>query len=196
MGQLITYSGGTAGQLILNGSLMSENQVSLGSLAVATPGNGVGTFTAADGTIIKTGDLIYAEDATANRYDGPAGPGTFTAGHLCIGIVNTVVGNNVTIWGLPQSFVAGSYTLFTEWMSRAHQASTCTTNSSTSLTLVTPVGTWKNGHHIKGSGIPAGTYIVSGGGTANLILSKAATSSAAGVRIYDANLQVLTGTPL
>ena len=201
MGQLTTYTGGTTGQLLLNGSLYSDNQVSLGSKAISAPGNGVGTFTATDGTIIKVGDLIYAD--TSITTDGPAGAGTFSPTHLCIGIVKTVVANAVTIYGLPQSIEAyivanGAQTLalYSEWVSRAHQASTCTTNSTTTLASVTPTGTWKNGHHIKGSGIPAGAYIVSGGGTATLIISKAATSGASGVRIYDADLKVLTGVSL
>jgi hypothetical protein len=196
MGQLITYTGGTLGQLLLNGSLWGENQVSLGSLTLTVASNGVGTFTATDGTIIKIGDLLYADDATAGRYDGPTGPATVNVGRICVGTVKNVVGNNVTVNGVPQSMPTGSYALYTRWNSRAHQASVGTTNSTTTISSVSNPATWKNGHHIKGSGIPAGAYIVSGGGTATLTISKATTSSLGGTRLWDANLQVITGSAL
>lgn len=54
---------------------------------------------------------------------------------------------------------------------------TGTTAASTSLTDVTPTTGYANGAPITGTGIPAGTTIVSGAGTATLVLSQAATNS-------------------
>jgi hypothetical protein len=58
-----------------------------------------------------------------------------------------------------------------------------TTNASPNLTLVTPTTSWANGMTLHGAGIPAGTTIVSGAGTATMVMSANATASAAGVAI-------------
>lgn len=63
-------------------------------------------------------------------------------------------------------------------------ASTATTvNATPNLTLVNPTTGWQNGMPVAGAGIPAGTIILSGAGTANMVMSKNATASAAGVAI-------------
>ena len=70
---------------------------------------------------------------------------------------------------------------------KAHPACTGdTTASSTSITNVNPTTAFANGDAIKGAGIPAGTTVVSGGGTATLVISQAATATATGVSLYDA----------
>lgn len=45
------------------------------------------------------------------------------------------------------------------------------TNGSANLTLVTPTTLWKNGMVVTGNGIPAGTTISSGAGTATMVMS-------------------------
>lgn len=62
--------------------------------------------------------------------------------------------------------------------------STATTaNTSPNLTLVTPTTMWQNGMNVVGTGIPTGTAINSGAGTATMVMSANATASAAGVTI-------------
>src|SRR5262245_10536922 len=53
-----------------------------------------------------------------------------------------------------------------------------TTVGSANLTAVTPTTGWKNGMAITGPGIPAGTTILSGAGTATMVMSKNATAAA------------------
>jgi hypothetical protein len=61
-----------------------------------------------------------------------------------------------------------------------------TTSGSPNLTVVTPTTGWKNGMAISGTGIPAGTRILSGAGTATMVMSANATASASGVAITGA----------
>jgi uncharacterized phage protein gp47/JayE len=68
-----------------------------------------------------------------------------------------------------------------------------TTNGSPNLTLVTPTNRWVNGQRISGAGIPAGARILSGAGTATMIMTLNATASAAGVAITGAALAVNGG---
>lgn len=182
-------------KLLYNGTGWAQ-RVSLGSISIAInlPSIGRATFTAADADVVRVGDQVYAQ-LSVSDFEGAAGF-TSSPGFICIGSVASVVGTTVTLNGIPQSMVNGSYTAYLCWMPRMHAASTADTNSSTSLTNVSPTNSWKNGQRIKGTGIPSGAYIVSGGGTATLTISKAATATAAGVRIYDADIKVLTGTSL
>jgi hypothetical protein len=69
-----------------------------------------------------------------------------------------------------------------------------TTNTSPNLTLVTPTTGWVNGMAISGAGIPAGTHIVSGAGTATMVMSANATASASGVAITGQAVTVNGGT--
>lgn len=58
-----------------------------------------------------------------------------------------------------------------------------TTLGSAELTLVNPTTGWVNGMTVTGAGIPAGTTIVSGAGTATMVMSANASASAANVAI-------------
>ena len=70
---------------------------------------------------------------------------------------------------------------------KAHPACTGdTTASSTTIANVNPTTAFANGDAIRGAGIPTGTTVVSGGGTATLVISQAATATATGVSLYDA----------
>jgi hypothetical protein len=79
------------------------------------------------------------------------------------------------------------------WDTAAAPVSTATTvNGSPNLTLVTPTTGWVDGMVVTGTGIPAGTRIRSGAGTATIIMENAAgvlvnaTASASGVTITGA----------
>jgi hypothetical protein len=58
-----------------------------------------------------------------------------------------------------------------------------TTSGSANLTVVTPTTGWVNGMALRGAGIAAGATIVSGAGTATMVMSAPATASAAGVAV-------------
>lgn len=170
----------------------TQNSVSLGSTTVTTGANGTATFTVADGTIVRTGDFIYT--STTTNYQNYAGS-TVALASNCIGVVTAVVGNDITISGVPQSIVTGTFALSKKWWPRFHAASTGDiTSGSTTIANVTPTAAWADGNAIQGTGIPAGAYVVSGGGTATLTISIAATATTVGVRLFDANIQSLTGT--
>lgn len=188
-GAIIKFLSESSTVLKYNGTV--QNSVSLGTVTVTTGANGTATFTVADGTIVRTGDLIYT--STSTNYENYQGS-TTSAPSSCIGIVTAVDTNDITISGVPQSLATGSFALTKKWWSRFHAASTGDTNSNTSLTNVTPTAAWANGDAIKGTGIPAGAYIVSGGGTGTLTISKAATATAAGVRLYDADINSVSGS--
>lgn len=176
-----------------NAQSNNGNKISLGSRAVTLGSNGTATFVPTDPDVVRTGDLVYAA-VSSSAFDGPTGSATFNPGFLCIGIVS-VTGATVTITGVPQNLPAGTYTLYVEWISRIHPAGTCTTVSGSNvINSVTSATTfWKVGNRIAGAGIPTGAYITAISGT-DITLSKNATASASGVRIYDANLYKLTGT--
>lgn len=167
------------------------NSVSLGSPTITTGANGSATFTVADGTIVNTGDLIYT--STASNIESYSG-GTVSISSIALGIVTVVNVNDITISGWPQSLASGVYAITKKWWSRLHQASVGDTHTTTTVDNVTNPSSWANGNAIKGAGIPAGAYIVSGGGTASLTISKAATATTPGIRLYDADLYKLTGT--
>lgn len=71
-----------------------------------------------------------------------------------------------------------------------------TTTSSTSLTAVAPTTGWSNGMIVTGSGIPSGTTIVSGAGTATMVMSAASSSTQTGIAISSGwyNGMLVTGT--
>ena len=169
------------------------NSVSLGTLALTISSLGVGSVTVSDGTVVNTGDLIV--NLTATNYEN--WDGTITLSDCCcaIGIVSAVVGNVITIQGLPQNLTAGTYNLSTTWYSRYHLASTGDISTSTSVANVTNVGTWLIGNHIKGAGIVNGTYITNVIGN-TITLSKATTTTTTGIRLYDADMQLLSGAPI
>ena len=77
------------------------------------------------------------------------------------------------------------------------QSLTCTTNTTTTLASVSPITILQNGDFVVGAGIPANSRVVSGGGTATVVISQAATTSASGVQLYFGRLWLLPlTTPL
>lgn len=80
---------------------------------------------------------------------------------------------------------AGGLTQVVQRMWAPGEALTGDTNTSTSLTNVSPTTILKNGDWITTStGIPTSTRVVSGEGTATITLSRAATDTAAGKALY------------
>jgi hypothetical protein len=78
------------------------------------------------------------------------------------------------------------------------QALKCnTSNGSTTLSSVAPMTILQNGDFVVGSSnIPANTRVVSGGGTATVTISQAATGTASGVELYFGRLYFPTLTPI
>jgi len=167
-----------------------EATITLGSLTVTDGNDGTATFTAADGSLINTGDLIFSN--TTKNYEAPDGDVDLAVTWNCLGQVTNVAGNDVTIAGFPQNLGSGTYELYMFWWPRFHQGSTGDTNSSTSLTNVSPASAWKIGQKIRGSGIVDGTHITNIVGS-TFTLSKAATATATGVRLYDADIYEFAG---
>jgi hypothetical protein len=171
----------------------SELAIDLGSLGVTKGAAGTATFTAPDASIHRAGDLIYAlGPVDIENYDGTV---TLSTGWICLGICTDVTGTTVTISGWPQSLADGDYHLYLSGWARFHQASVGDTHSNTTVDNVTNIAAWAIGNRIKGAGIPAGAYIANIVGT-TITLSKAATATAAGVRLYDADVYSIAGTPV
>ena len=182
---------GGSGDVSFSGGFDTDYRVALGAQSVTTGANNSATFNVADGTIVRTGDLIYTQ--TAFNTEGPAGTVTLSTSWMSIGMVTNVATNTVTIYGCPQNFISGTYTLFEQWWPRLHQATTGDTSTSVTIVNVTNPTSWAIGNKILGSGIPIGTYITNIVGT-TITLSKATTTTVVGTRLYDANIYKLTGT--
>ena len=182
---------GTSTDISFSGGFDTDYQVALGAVVVTTGANNSATFDVADGSVVRTGDLIYTQ--TAFNTEGPAGTVTLSTSWMSIGMVTNVATNTVTIYGCPQNFISGTYTLVEQWWPRLHQASTGDTGTSVTIVNVTNPTSWAIGNKILGSGIPTGTYITNVVGS-TITLSKATTTTVVGTRLYDANIYKLTGT--
>ena len=173
-----------------------NNNVSLGNLVLTIISTGIGQITVPDGSIINVGDLIV-NSSTSPLYENVNGALSLVDNACAIGVASSVSGNLVTVQGLPQNLVAGTYPLYSAWYSRYHEPSTGDISTSTTIANVTNITTWLIGHHIKGAGIVTGTYITNVNSVTNtLTLSKATTATTTGIRLYDADMQLVTGTPI
>lgn len=77
-----------------------------------------------------------------------------------------------------------------DYASESPASTASTTNGSATITSVTPTTGWVNGMHVTGSGIPADTIILSGAGTATMVLSNNCTATATGVAVASSVLYV------
>lgn len=184
-------AGGNESKLYFVGGRETLYRSSLGSVTFTKGTDGTGSFTAADPTIIRVGDLIYTTTATnIEKYDGTTEAHSF----LCIGVVTDVTGTTVTVSGVPASLVTGTKALLSLWWPRMHTATTGnTTTGSNVISGVTNAAAWGVGNKIIGNGIPVGAYITGITGT-DVTISANATATATGVRLYDADIYSLTGT--
>lgn len=104
--------------------------------------------------------------------------------------VTSIVGNVITCALLyPLVYYDQTYNIGTtsivvnEWGTAPGQALTGNINGTTALSGVSPVNILQNGDWIASTGIPANTRVASGGGTAAITLSRAATITQNGVKL-------------
>lgn len=156
--------------------------------SVTVGANGIATMTVPDGTLVRVGDAIISATSFSPE-DVPIGS-TYNP----IGIVTSVVGNDVTFSGVPQNLSSGTYNILTAWWPRYHLASTGDVSSGSDQILnVTNPTTWAVGNKINGTGIPVGAYVTNVSGT-TLTISKVASATNVGVRLYDANTHYAAGS--
>jgi hypothetical protein len=197
--QMIVNTAGGATGFQFNGSSDPDRTFSLGTIPVtlSTVDLNLATFpiTTTQAAQVRSGDLIY----TTTPQTIPNSPTTTTTiNTMCLGIVTAVdpVGLTVTIQGMPQGFNSGSTcALYVYWYARYLKPALATLTSGSATIIFTANQALKGPRRINGAGIPPGTYIVSGSGK-TWVMSQAATVSASGVRIYDANMIQFSGTPV
>jgi hypothetical protein len=176
-------------------------KVSLGSLAVTANGDGTGSFTAADGSILRAGDLIYS----THSYSVLEFPLDATPTTVIIGKIASVVGNVVTLEFMPESVVSATLALYLVYLPRVHvdntsgamPRSTGDVSSGTNTILnVTSPTLWHVGQRIQAGSVSAklfadGTYVTNVSGT-TITTSKNATGSGTGADLFDADVYELT----
>lgn len=172
--------------------------VDLGHCTVTHDLSGTATF-ATSGTnidIIQVGDLIHTlgDDQLTVEAQPGAGAGALKINNIYIGQVQAIDTNTltVTITGCPQSLPATStQRCEVVWMGRFHQDTIGdVTSGSVSIINVSPIGNWKAGQRIRGTGIVAGNYIVNVAST-TITLARAATVTTTGTAIFDAQMRRL-----
>lgn len=158
--------------------------------AVTVSAGGVGTMTVPDGTLVRVGDAVIS--LTSFSPENTSISSTYNP----IGIVTNVVGNDVTFSGVPQNIASGTYSILTAWWPRYHLVSTGDVSlGSANILNVTNPTTWVIGNKINGAGIPVGAYVTNVVGT-TVTISKAASATNVGARLFDANLYYAVGTVL
>jgi hypothetical protein len=166
--------------------------VSLGSLDYTVVGDGTATLTVTDGTILRVGDSLWNDTGiTTEKFDETLGDGQ----PILLGVISAISGNDITLKYVPINAVSATgATIVLRWLPRVHLATTGnTTSGSAEIVNVTNPTHWAAGDRVIGSGIPSGAYVVSVVST-TMTISHNATATATGVRLYDANLTVYSGT--
>ncbi|WCT72073.1 hypothetical protein PQ455_10475 [Sphingomonas naphthae] len=166
--------------------------ISLGSTAVTANGDGTATFLAPDPSIFRIGDTVSTEELPIEDWFGNVTRQPYYADVL--GRVTAISGSAVTVTGVGTSFYSANYTLSLTWWMRFHYPNTgVTTAGSADITGVSYAPSWRKGDHIRGAGIPVGARVENVSGT-TVTIDRAATASASGVRLYDADVQKLPST--
>lgn len=172
---------------------------SSGVALVADGSGGATFFSDRNADNLRIGDHVHTHSSSGFTPEVVDGGSGYAGQYLYVGEVASISvafgGHDVTLTNCPQSLASATLDLRFHWVRRFHQASTCnTTSGSATITGLTPASSWAAGHRIEGAGIAEGTYLesVSSGGTG--VLSRAATISGTGVRVWDSDVGVLTGT--
>jgi hypothetical protein len=192
-------NGNTRAVLYKNGTTnASWGATGLSSAATASAtANGVAlSFTATDVTLFFLGDILMwkmlPQGGSVSQWTVPAWVVTNIAGSVvtCQPIVDALQFDTVANNGGGTSLLI----VQNQW-APSGAALTATTNTSTSLTSVSPTTILKNGDWIQGSAdVVANSRVVAGGGTATVTLNKAATGSHAGVNLFFGRLFTPTTT--
>ena len=173
-------------------SVLPENlvvELTLTGLAVNGTGGATATIGASSDGLLRAGDMIVSITGVTVE----AGPSATPNGvvNAYFGRVASVVGTALTLDRVIKSANAGD-TLGLYRLPRFHAATIGdVANTSVSVTNVTGLSGWGVGDRIRGTGIPAGTYVTAASGT-TITLSKAATATTATTRLYDADLGSLS----
>ena len=153
--------------------------------------NGTATFTATDAGAYAVGD--YIGSLTAHTLEIAPDVTRSGGGYSPLGRVTSIVGATITLGGCRKSLSTGSQDIYHQRLGTIRRRSTGDIASgSNSITNVTDIATWAVGDWIRGAGIPSGARVTNKSGT-TLTISRNATATGAGQKIYDALLQ-LTGT--
>lgn len=169
------------------------------TVSALTLNSSTATFTAADILMFQVGDVICWKML-------PQGPGTtkYTVPALIIP-AGGISGSNVTcnfLWETGQYDTVANQTSATslsiaqvQW-APVNSALTCACNNSTTITTVSPTTILQNGDWVTDGGtyIPANTRVVSGGGTATVVLSRATTGGSQTPALYFGRLYTPTLT--
>lgn len=182
----VTFSNGNVKSTIIQNGLPSLDWIQDGLSSSATTAvtvSKVGLQFTYSGTALIVGDCLFWKMLPQ---------GGSTTGRTVIGwLVSTISGTTVTcipLFDVTQYDTAANNPTTSVVVAQRQWAPTvsltCTTNSTTALTAVSPINLVLNGDWVQGAGIPANTRVVSGAGTASLTLNNAATASATGVALY------------
>src|SRR6266436_5379747 len=160
-----------------------DNYINIGAQSAIVFTSTTLTFNNNDPSGLQIGDLIMwrfnAVGKSLVQHTVPAVQIT--------GIVGSVVTCNLLY---PLSYydqtsnIGTTSVVVNEWASAPTAALTAnTTNTSPTLSSVSPTTVLQNGDWISGAGIPANTRVVSGGGTATVTMSRNATATATGINV-------------
>lgn len=152
------------------------------------------SFDATDTSVFLVGDIILATFAP----QGSSLTSAIAAGYKVTGIA----GSTVTCDRIrKEAYYSGEDGTATAVKIMLHvfapgQALTGDTNSNTTLSNVSPITILRNGDWLTAAaGLPSFTRVVSGGGTATIILNKNATDTAVGKTLYQGRLNTVGLTP-
>lgn len=162
----------------------------------ATAANVALTFTATDPLLVQVGDIltwyILKQYSGSTKRAYPCWIVTANAAGACTAqpIVDATQFDTVA-----NNFGGSTLLLLQKQWAPSGGALTCTTDGTTAvITAVSPITVLSNGDWVTGTGIPANTRVVSGGGTATVTLSRNTTSAAAGTALHFGTLQQPTLT--
>ena len=193
-GQYVQVTSQNAVQVVAS----SVQETVIGNCSVVVNANKTATITVPDTTIFKIQDTILNNSTFS--YENYNGTTTLALVGVGLGTVTAIGTGTITVDGIPENMVSGTYSIALQWWSKYHQATTGSlTSGSTTITGVSAIGAWavNNRFNLNIAGIPHGAYITAvDAGTSTITVSKAATATATGIRLYDADLRAIATTPV